>query len=225
MIKTALDLDPWFNADQVGFTKIEVLGLIQGLAYFGSQRVVIFDEFGSEMLSRNWFERTQKTLVRCLQVMRDTKVSLIVIMPHIKYGDTIAQNLGNFCVEMYRPAHKVVPYRIGKILESYGFYSVRKSKEFKPVWLKNRIFHVPFINPIHEHQDLFSQYWKKKEAFIMGLLAQDNAQDAQGLNETQTKYLKAFVSGLPDKQIAKELGVTPRTVRRQKKDLKDLGVF
>lgn len=221
-IKLALDIDPKFSAAQIGFTKLEMLDIIESLAYIGERRVAIMDEFGAEMMARNWYEETQKILVAVLQAIRETHVSLFVCLPHLRFADYVAEALGNFCFEVYRPAHIRTPYRIAKMLEIYGFKSTRDRAKFKPIWLDGEIFHPPFINPIPTHEELFDEYLAKKRVYIQALIEKSRQGDAeQGLTKRQSEYLKLFQQGRSETDIADLLNVTKRQVRRMRKELAD----
>lgn len=227
-IKDALTLDPQFSAEQIGFRKEEVIDAIQELAYSGTHRVVIFDEFGAEMMARNWWNESQKALVAALQSIRDTKVTLFACMPHLKFGDYVAESLGNFCVEVQSPAHMRIPYRMGKALESFGFYSTRKARKFTPIWLDGEIFHIPYINPISQHEELFDTYWAKKRTFITELLEQEESPRSQpsgGLTKRELEYLQLINQELSISQIALRLDVTEGAVSKMKRTLRKKGAL
>ena len=221
-IKMALDIDPDFTADQVGFTKLELLDIIENLAYTGEYRIAIMDEFGAEMMARNWHEESQKILVAVLQAIRETKVSLFVCLPHLRFADYVAEALGNFCFEVYRPAHIDVPYRIAKMLEIHGFKSTRNRATFKPIWIKGEIFHAPFINPIPQHTLLFEEYLAKKRMYIQNLIERSRQDDQEkGLSKKMERYLKLFQQGYSDADVADVMDVTERRARQARKELRD----
>lgn len=224
-IKMALDMDPDFTADHIGFTKLEMLDIIENLAYTGESRVAIMDEFGAEMMARNWHEESQKILVAVLQAIRETKVSLFVCLPHLRFADYVAEALGNFCFEVYRPAHIEVPYRIAKMLEIHGFKSTRDRSKFKPLWIEGEIFHLPVINPMPANKSLFEEYLSKKRSYIQSLIERSRQDDSQReLTKKQGQYLRLFQNGnYTIQEIAEIMNVTERQVYRMQKQLAEQG--
>lgn len=221
-IKLALDIDPAFTADQIGFTKLEMLDIIDAIAYTGSRKVAIMDEFGAEMMARNWYEESQKILVSVLQAIRETQVSLFVCLPHLRFADYVAEALANFCFELYRPAHITVPYRIAKMLEIHGFKSSRRRSEFKPIKWTGQIFHVPFMDPVPEYPMLFQEYTAKKREYIRSLIAKSREPESEReLTKKEGRYLKLFQNGHTDEHVADVMNVTERQARRMRKQLRD----
>ncbi len=223
-IKLAKDIDPQFTSDQIGFTKLEMLDIIDNVSYTGKHRVAIMDEFGAEMMARNWYDESQKILVAVLQAIRETKVSLFVCLPHLRFADYVAESLGNFCFEVYRPAHIDVPYRFAKMLEIHGFQSSRDRATFKPIWIDDQIFHVPFIDPKPQNKLLFQEYSAKKRIYIQSLIEKSRAdRHEKGLTKRQSQYLQTFQRGDLDGDVADSMSVSARQVRRMRKDLADMG--
>jgi len=222
-IKDGLSVDPEFSADQICFTKQEILDAIFKHSYSGGTKIILFDEFGAEMQARDWWKESQKFLVKCLVAMRDTKVSLFACMPHLKFADYVAEALGTFCIEIRTPAHKQVPYRYGKALEIWGFHGTRKSREFKPIWYEGKIFHIPYIDPISDYPDLFQEYQTHKKAYILDLLSEDLESQEPELTRTQSRYLKALLKGKSNKEVAEEFRVSRDSVKEMKRKLRHKG--
>ena len=224
-IKDALSLDPDFGIDQICFTKEDINIFIETYAYQGG-RIGIWDEFGAEMYSRLWYERRQKSLVRKLEVIRETDLTFLVVMPHIIFADSSIDALATFAIEFYKPKNRNEPYRIGKALKMEGLYSKRTRMEFRPIWLEGRIFHVPFTNPIPKHKELFEAYWKKKRKYVEESIREgEGIEKDQQLTITQIRYLKAFVAGDSISEIANEFDVSETAVKEMKRKLKRKGVL
>jgi len=225
MIKTALSLDHTLKIDQICFTKDEINEFIEKYAYQGG-KVGIWDEFGAEMYSRLWYEKGQKTLIRKLEVIRETDLTFFVVMPHIIFADSSTDALANFAIELYKPKDREESYRIGKALKMEGLYSKRKRMEFRPIWLEGRILHVPFINPIPDHRKLFNKYWKKKRKYVEERIREDEEQEReQVLTPTQVKYLRAFIKKDSISEIANNFDVSETAVKEMKRKLKRKGVL
>lgn len=224
-IKDAISIDSRFNVDQICFTKDQVDQAIEKLAYTGGS-VIVWDEFGAEMYARDWYEESQKLLVRKLQVIRQTEVTLFVVMPHIKFGDSSADFMANYGLEMSPPKHRDFQYRIGKALKMGGLYSKRQRMDFRPIWLNGRIFHVPFVNPLFQNQELFAAYFEKKKEYIDEQTEMGREKEkGKGLTGTQLRYLSAFVSRQTVSQIADDFDVSEQTVKDMKRKLRRKGAL
>lgn len=224
-IMDALALDTKLTVEQICFTKDDVNDFIEKNAYSGG-KVAIWDEFGAEMHSRTWYEDKQKSIVQKLEVIRETDITFMVVMPHIIFGDSSIDVLANYAIELHKPKHREDPYRLGKALEMGGLYSKRQRMDFRPIWLEGQIFHVPYINPINEHKDLFTAYWKKKRQYVETRIQEDKERgQGIGLTMVQMRYLKAFVAGKTVSQIADKLNVTETSVKEMKRKLRRKGVL
>ena len=224
-IMDALTLDPKFTIDQVCFTKDQVNELIEKYAYQGG-KVAIWDEFGAEMHARTWFEHKQKDIVQKLEVIRETDITFLVVMPHIIFGDSSIDVLANFAVEIHKPQHRDDPYRIGKALEMGGLYSKRQRMEFRPIWLNGQIFHIPYVNPFNNNVKLFEEYRKKKRAYVVERIALDKQKGTnQGLSGRQLEYLIEFNKNKSIIEIADNFNISETAVKEMKRKLERKGAL
>jgi len=224
-IKDGLELDPKLTIDQILFKKEEVDQFIDKYAYTGG-KVGIWDEFGAEMHARMWYEKEQKEMIQKLQIIRETDLTFLVVLPHLIFGDSSVDALANFCAEVHKPNHREDPYRIAKALEMEGLYSKRKRMEFRPIWYKGQIFHIPYLNPKKNNKTLFKEYHKKKTAYVIWRTQQNKEKEEdRGLTGKQLNYLRLFIKEYSITEVANELGVTEQAVKEMKRKLRRKGAL
>jgi len=224
-IDDGFSLDPKLSIDQVLFRKEEVVNFVDKYSYDG-QRVAIWDEFGSEMHSREWFKEEQRELVQLLEVIRETDLTFLICLPHLNFGDSSVEALANFCIELYEPNKRHDPYRVGKCLEIHGLYSKRMRMEFKPLWIDGKILHVKYVEPMKGRKRFFRAYHKKKTAYVKWKIQQiKEKRTKRGLTARQTDYLKDFIDNMSISEIATKYNVTENSVKEMKRNLRRKGVL
>jgi len=195
-IKDGLELDPKLTIDQILFKKEEV------------------DQF------------IDKEMIQKLQIIRETDLTFLVVLPHLIFGDSSVDALANFCAEVHKPNHREDPYRIAKALEMEGLYSKRKRMEFRPIWYKGQIFHIPYLNPKKNNKTLFKEYHKKKTAYVIWRTQQNKEKEEdRGLTGKQLNYLRLFIKEYSITEVANELGVTEQAVKEMKRKLRRKGAL
>lgn len=205
-LSDAIHLDPTFTSDQIGFLKSEIDELITKYEYQG-RKVLIWEEFGAEMFSRNWFKQLQKAIIQRLQVIRETEVSLFLTLPHVKFGDTMAEQLANFEMELQRPQFKQDCYRMGRPLQPYGFYSARKLMQFRVFYLEGEIWHVPYLDPSRHNPELFAEYHQKKREYIAAQLELEEEEETVRLTKKQARMIELRNQGVSIRGIVEEMKV------------------
>lgn len=218
-LSLALSIDPNFTVDQVCFERTEVDQAINKLSWTGGPRIILYDETGATLGSRRWFEKEQIKLIEKFQIIRETGVSIICCMPHLRFGDSSLDLISNFGLEMVMPKHKHDCYRLAKMLQTVGLYSRRAEIDFQPIWLGNKIFHVPILDPREEHQPFFEQYLHKKRLFIEKK-QRDEQEQAINITQRQLEYIQAFNAGNTNSQVADQFGVTEDSVKQMKRKLR-----
>lgn len=90
-IEFALQLDPTFTIERIVFSVQEFMALINSGLPSGS--VILFDEVGVSMDSRQWYSMINKMMNYVLQTFRHRNLICIFTVPLMKFVDSNARNL------------------------------------------------------------------------------------------------------------------------------------
>lgn len=228
-IQDALKIDPEFSLGQICFYKADIDDAIAKYGYQG-RKVVVWEEYGAEMLSRDWYKELHKRIVRKLQVIRKTGISLFLTLPHIKFGDTAAENLSNLAIEIQKPGHKDDCYREGKALQPHGFYSDRKPMSFRVFYLEGKIWHVPYLDPVPQHPRLFDEYEKMKDDYIEEQETLEKEEEGWSITRKKLRIIELRNAGVSQRGIVDQMKqegfrrITRNTVRWTLQKADELGM-
>ena len=98
-LRFAEKLDPEFNEKRIVFTPDKFLEIIRHDKELHSGNVIIFDEAGVGMASREWYSIQNKILSYVLQTFRFKNLIVIFTVPDFTYIDSQARKLFHFYFE------------------------------------------------------------------------------------------------------------------------------
>lgn len=219
-LSIAEQLDPDFSVDRVVFRGVELMDLINsGKLKRGS--VVIFEEAGVEMSSRNWQSTTNKMLNFLIQTFRHRNFILLFNSPYMDFVDASTRRLFHaefktLSIDFGKKVVKLNPqliqyngrlqrfyYKYLRLITSEGVVPVRRWSVGKP------------------SEVLLKAYELKKSAFTDALNAEisrelrvqeNNKRVRSELTELQKEVLGYREEGLKIPEIAKKMNLANSSV-------------
>lgn len=188
----ALDIDPYFNVDRIVFSPEDFVRIVKTALPPGS--VIIWDEVGVGLSSREWFTIQNKMIGFILETFRRDNLILIMTTPNMSFIDKKVRSLLHGYAETIDPTfasgkfgkvkyfHIVVNLREGRIMYTYPRVKQPSGKidilTGKSPMDGNMKFNAP---PLW----LTKEYEKKKMTFTEEL--KDKALDAMTMADISSK--------------------------------------
>ena len=162
-------VDPKFNVDRVIFKGLELMNLINsGTLKSGS--VIVWDEAGIDLSSRNWQSLTNKMLNYLLQTFRNMNFVLIFTVPYQDFLDVGSRKLFHADFETVSINRQKQTCRIKPKLLQYNSDLKKWYKKYLKVIKKDvgkitiRRWNIP-----KPSSELIKQYENKKQLFLRTL--------------------------------------------------------
>ncbi len=234
-LRIAQLLDKDFNISRVCFNPKGFMGVLnaQGLR---KGNVLVFDEAGVGMSSRNWQSLSNKLLNYCLQTFRHMNLIVLFTAPDFAFVDSATRRLFHCCMETcsidvsaktcaVKPLLLQVNQRSGNTY--YKYLRVLRGHNFVP--LARWHIHLP-------SKDLVDAYELKKKAFTQELnqdiLEQLSAEKSKAgkndgrkeLTAKQERVLLLLKQGLLIPEVAKQINIPVRSVYEHLELIKKKGV-
>lgn len=230
----AEELDPAFTADRIVFTPSEFMHLLgEGKLKPGS--VVLFDEIGVAMNSKQHMTAVNRALSFCFQTYRHRNLIVFMTTPHLAFLDSTVRRLlhthGVTAGIDYRKQKsrlklfsvEVDQYR-GKLYRKY--LRVKKGNRLLPI--TRVLFGLP-------SEKLVRDYEAKKTAFttalnkrLLGMIERAEEKELGKektvvLTDQQRRVLDGLRSGMQVQRIAEAMAVSTTAVSKHKRALEKKG--
>lgn len=227
-LRFAENLDPEFNWKRVVFTPDKFLEIIKYDKTLHSGNVIIFDEAGVGMASREWYSIQNKILSYVLQTFRFKNLIVIFTVPDFTYIDSQARKLFHFYFETSRILRKqkvcrCKPFRISVSRRTGKVYYVYP--RFK---IDGTLFKLTACNFKMPSARLRKKYEKLKEVFaddlyLKGIDSLDKGTKGV-LTPDQKLVYELLKVGLSYNNIAKRISKKPANVRTIAYHIRDKGI-
>lgn len=210
-LKLAEILDPTFNINRVAFKAIEFMRILSTEPEAGS--VIVFDEAGVEMNSRNWQTKINKVINYVLQTFRHRNYIVIFTSPHFGFVDKASRQLFHAHFEtvsinrdektsLLKPKFVQVNQDSGKIYKKYLRVSSRYG--FSPInKLKLRL----------ASKKLLADYESKKMEFTQNLNMEiledleESIMEPKKLTEKQERIVELLRNKYTAVEVSKEMNI------------------
>ena len=170
------ELDPNFSVDSIAFTQDEFKKKVQEAE---DESVLILDEAGVSLFSREWMMRGQRELIKSFMIFGIKRLKIILILPHITMLDYQLRNR-----------------RVGWWLSCYnkgsggrGYARLRRAQESEwkmdIFWKPRFTLHFPKLD-----SDLWNVYEKRKREFIDDQLSGKYDKSQAGMSIKEKRYAK-----------------------------------
>jgi len=200
-VKIAKMINPDFNSDFVAFTAKEFLDILNSNPPKGS--VIVFDEAGISISSREWYTITNKILNYVFQTFRYMNIAVIFTVPDFKFIDKQSRTLFHSYVELvdidYKKSRSIVKWMImqnnpktGKI---YFKYPRVEGKKIKRIFI-----HKPDKKLIKEYDKKQKKYKNRLRKELSKEL--DEIEDMKNSPEKIDKAVAEIIKN-PDKFLRK----------------------
>lgn len=224
-------LDPDFCIERVIFRGKELMNLINsGKLKKGS--VIIWDEAGIDLSSRNWQSVTNKMLNYLLQTFRHKCFILFFTCPYMDFLDSQSRKLFHaefttLSINVNSEKVKIKPLLIQYNAKNGKFYYkflrvIPKGEGVRPI----KWWEVPAPS-----KELIEAYESKKGAFTKSLNEQietelNNLEDKgkKPLTEVQEEIVKDLIKGLTVQAIADKRGISSQAINKNIFALRKKGI-
>jgi len=203
-LKIAQTLDPNFSINNVVFTPEAFMQLITNGIKKGS--IIIFDEAGVGMPSREWYSISNKMLSYVLQTFRFMNLGVIFTTPSIGFIDTQARRLFHTYIETNRVDRKKKRVK-ARIKDMEHNPQMDKIYYKNPRKQRNEMEMVSIIYIGKPDEDLVKAYEKKKNEECKRLFV-DIGRDIQDLKVkvsppmmTDENIISKIINELNDEKI------------------------
>ncbi len=210
-------LDKSFNIEHVVFSAIELMDLINsGKLKKGS--VIIFEEVGVEINSKNWYTTINKMMNYLLQTFRHKNFVLIMNSPYMDYLDSSMKKLFHAEIETVSIDFTTNEARLKPRLIQYNSkYKKFYYKKLRAI-TKEGVQTIGIWRVRKPSRQLIRDYEDKKDLYTSGLnerisyeLSNKSIKKLTVIQEEVIKYLK---QGLKIPEIAKIRGVSERAIHQ-----------
>jgi biotin operon repressor len=223
-LKIAEDLDPEFDETRIVFSGVELMQLINsGKLKKGS--VIVFEEAGIGMSSKNWQSVINKMLNFLIQTFRHRNFILIFNSPYMDYVDSSTRKLfhAEFETQSIDEKNKVV--RLKARLIQYNSKIRKFYFKMLRVITSNGIIPVDIWRVEKPSANLIKAYEIKKRAFtdklnekiqkeLENYEKEANRDPKMDLTTHQEEVLEQLQNGLNTEQIGELLDIKPPAVRK-----------
>ena len=163
-------IDKNFSLDNVVFTPQQFSDILtNGKLKAGS--VVVFDEAGVGMSSKEWATRSNKLISNITQTFRTNRLVVIFTLPSGRYLDSSIRNVFHALIEPLgvQPGTTKNAFKLLKIEQNY-----RQNKTYYPYYRfkdekTNRFFKYAIIRIGKPTEELCEAYEKKRDAYLSSL--------------------------------------------------------
>ena len=226
-LRLAETLDPNFTIDNLCFRAIDFVKLINKDVPPGS--VLMFDEGGVDLGSREFMSKKNRRLSKILQTVRYKNHIIIITVPDMSFLDAHARKLthvvlSTMSINKRKGLNKLIPYIIstasmtGEIYTPHPRVMVPKQGL---IAIRNIYVKMPSIKLRHNYE-------RVKTAFADNLYAETlkelvASRGTKTLTDVERGVWLAYKFGVPDAKAAEVLGVKIKTITRQRTDLRRQG--
>lgn len=233
-------IDPNFDISakktNLAFTPYAFLTMLEDEVNYPPGSVIIFDEAGIGMSSRNWYDAVQKMINYALQVVRKRGLIIIFTTPDATFVDSQPRKLFKFffetkSIDFKRQVSIVSPKKLftdrksGKI---YYFFPVIQDIEEGNVQIRELLIAKPTKEICKKYEELKIKYNQ-----MIFKEAKESAQSISGeleigskfkeLNEVEEKVYMLIIKGYTPKKIAEVTQVDPQRISAIKSKIRDKG--
>lgn len=228
-------IDPNFTEERVIFKGSKFMELlnVDGESVLNSGAVIVWDEAGVDLSSKNWYSTINKLLNLVMQTFRHRNIVLIFTVPYGDFVDSSTRKLFHaefktIKINTVKRACEIKPKLLqynSELRKWYAKYLIAKNELG---FIKIKKWSIP-----KPHDDLIERYEEKKRAFTMELnnkvqrtLLKLDSVDYLRLTERQRKILELWKQGVGrTDEIARRLETTPPVISKNIGYMKRKGFF
>lgn len=216
-LRIAEELDSRFSIDQVVFTGLELMDLINS-DKLRRGSVIVFEEAGIEMSSKNWQSTLNKMLNFLIQTFRHRNFILLFNSPYLDFVDASTRRLFHAEIKTRGIDEKEGMVLLDPILLQYNAQKRKFYNHRLKVITDEGIFPLEIWKVEKPSEQLIEDYEKKKRAFTDALnkriyaqlkkISEKELNKPRPLTDTQQEVLDHLKSGKNNAEIAKIRGVS-----------------
>lgn len=230
-ISIAEDLDPEFNIDRVVFSARELMQLINSDTLKRGS-VIVFEEMGVAMNSRNWQSIANKMINYLLQTFRHRGFILIMNSPYMDFVDSSMKKLFHAELQTMSIDFKNKTCKLKPQLIQYNSRKQKFYYKFLRVVTGDGAIPVSAWSVAKPSDALIKAYEKKKGAYTDALnkkiyeeieAAEEKKEKKNRLTPIQQEVVDMVKEGMTLYQIAKVRGVHDQVIRKCFNSIKKKG--
>lgn len=207
-LSLAEQLDPKFSIERVCFSYKEFMELVQ-VGRFEKGSVIVIDEAGALLFSRNFNTIINKTIAIILQTFRQDNLIVFFNVPSIKFVDKVARSLFHYYIEPVG-INREENICYAKIKRVFNVQSQEDALTIFPRYIEDdEVKIVSTINVKKPTAVLVHAYEQKKRDYRSGLVRTylseitDLEQAEQPKEEKELDYVKKILDRVDDLGIIK----------------------
>jgi hypothetical protein len=164
------ELDPTFDSSRIGFTKEEIYDIFEENVYKEKSGIIVmWDEIGSELFSRDAMKKEQKNIAKLLQISRETGITLVGTLPRISMVDIVGYHLANYIIKVVSPVDMKQKYREGLVYEIRDDINSRGRRQLIETMFYGTQMRILFVKN-HIPENIVNEYEKKKTLYVRSRL-------------------------------------------------------
>jgi nucleoside-triphosphatase THEP1 len=207
-LSLAEQLDPKFTIERVCFSYKEFMELVQ-VGRFEKGSVIVIDEAGALLFSRNFNTIINKTIAIILQTFRQDNLIVFFNVPSIKFVDKVARSLFHYYIEPVG-INREENICYAKIKRVFNVQTQEDALTIFPRYIEDdEVKIVSTINVRKPTAVLVHAYENKKREYRAGLVRNylseitDLEQAEQPKEEKEVEYVKKILDRIDDLGIVR----------------------